>query len=60
MAIESILQGAVWQRCRVHFVRDALALLPKHARQMVAATIRTVFVQPDATSARTTWRAVSD
>src|SRR5690348_11946624 len=48
MAIESILQGAVWQRCRVHFVRDALALVPKHAQQMVAATIRTVFVQPDA------------
>ncbi len=60
MAIESILQGAVWQRCRVHFVRDALALVPKHAQQMVAATIRTVFVQPDAASARTTWRAVGD
>jgi transposase-like protein len=60
MAIESILQGAVWQRCRVHFVRDALALVPKHAQQMVAATIRTVFVQPDAASARTTWRAVGE
>jgi putative transposase len=60
MAIESILQGAVWQRCRVHFVRDALALVPNHAQQMVAATIRTVFVQPDAASARTTWRMVGD
>src|SRR5438067_11959522 len=40
MAIESILQGAVWQRCRVHFVRDALAPVPKQARQMLAATIR--------------------
>ena len=60
MAIESILQGAVWQRCRVHFVRDGLALVPKHAQQMVAATIRTVFVQPDAASARTTWRAVAE
>ena len=60
MAIESILQGAVWQRCRVHFVRDALALVPKNAQQMVAATIRTVFVQPDASSARTTWRTVGE
>src|SRR5215470_2874473 len=60
MAIASILQRAVWQRCRVHFVRDALALVPKHAQQMVAATIRTVFVQPDAASARTTWRMVGD
>jgi putative transposase len=60
MAIASILQGAVWQRCRVHFVRDALALVPKNAQQMVAATIRTVFVQPDAASARTTWRTVGE
>ncbi len=60
MAIESILQGAVWQRCRVHFVRDALALVPKHAQQMVAASIRTVFVQPDAASARSTWHAVGE
>jgi len=60
MAIAAILQGAVWQRCRVHFVRDALALVPKNAQQMVAATIRTVFVQPDAASARNTWRTVAD
>ena len=37
-----------------------MALVPKHAQQMVAATIRTVFVQPDAASARATWRTVSD
>jgi hypothetical protein len=36
----------------VHFVRNALALVPKSAAQMVAATIRTVFVQPDAATAR--------
>jgi transposase-like protein len=59
-AIASVLQGAAWQRCRVHFVRDALALVPKSAQQMVAATIRTVFAQPDATSARATWRRVAD
>ncbi len=59
-AIASILQGAVWQRCRVHLVRDALALVPKNAQQMVAATIRTVFVQPDAASARTSWRTVGE
>jgi transposase-like protein len=37
-----------------------LALVPKHAQQMVAATIRTVFVQPDATSAHATWRTVGE
>jgi putative transposase len=59
-AIGAVLQGAGWQRCRVHFVRNALAHVPKSAAQMVAATIRTVFVQPDATSARDQWRRVAD
>ena len=59
-AIAAVLQGAAWQRCRVHFVRNALALVPKAAAQMVAATIRTVFAQPDAATARETWRRVAD
>jgi putative transposase len=59
-AISTVLQGASWQRCRVHFIRNALALVPKSAQQMVAATIRTVFFQPDAASARETWRKVAD
>jgi transposase-like protein len=59
-AIAAVLQGAAWQRCRVHFVRDGLALVPKSAQQMVAATIRTVFAQPDSSSARATWRRVAD
>jgi putative transposase len=44
----------------VHFMRNALALVPKGTQQMVAATIRTVFFQPDAESARATWRKVAD
>jgi transposase-like protein len=59
-AIAAVLTGAGWQRCRVHFVRNALALVPKTASQMVAATIRTVFVQPDAASAHEAWRRVAD
>jgi putative transposase len=59
-AIAAVLQGASWQRCRVHFVRNALALVPRGAQQMVAATIRTVFVQPDAATARETWRKVAE
>jgi putative transposase len=59
-AVAAVLQGASWQRCRVHFVRNALALVPKSAAQMAAATIRTVFVQPDAAAARETWRRVAD
>jgi putative transposase len=59
-AVTTILHGASWQRCRVHFVRNALALVPKGTQQLVAATIRTVFAQPDAHSAREQWRRVAD
>jgi putative transposase len=59
-AVEAVLVGASWQRCRVHFMRNALSLVPKAAQQMVGATIRTVFAQPDAHSAREQWRRVSD
>lgn len=59
-AIAAVLHGASWQRCRVHFVRNALALIPKSAATLVAASIRTVFAQPDATSTREQWRRVAD
>jgi putative transposase len=59
-AIAAVLHGASWQRCRVHFVRNALATVPKSAQQMVAATIRTVFVQPDAKSAAEQWERVTE
>ncbi len=59
-AIDAVLAGASWQRCRVHFVRNALALVPKSAAQLVAATIRTVFAQPDADSTRAQWQRVRD
>lgn len=59
-AIAATLAGACWQRCRVHFMRNALSHVPKSAAMMVAATIRTVFAQPDAASAREQWRRVTD
>ena len=46
-AIGSVLLGAAWQRCRVHFMRNVLAAVPKGSTEMVAAAIRTVFAQPD-------------
>ena len=41
-------------------MRNALCLVPKGTQQMVAATVRTVFVQPDAATARGQWRRVAD
>ena len=58
-AVAEVLVGATWQRCRVHFVRNALATVPKVAQQMVAATLRTVFAQPDLASAKETVERVA-
>jgi len=43
-AIGTCFQGTAWQRCRVHFMRNVLAKVPKVAAPMVAAIIRTIFV----------------
>jgi len=51
-AVSTVLQGAAWQRCRVHFMRNALAKVTKGHAELVAATIRTIFAQPTATLAR--------
>jgi putative transposase len=51
-AIEAVLLGAAWQRCRVHFLRNVLARVPKGHAEMVAAAIRTIFAQPDAAHVR--------
>jgi putative transposase len=59
-AIEAVLQGASWQRCRVHFMRNALSLVPKATQQMVGATVRTVFAQPLSESAHQQWRRIAD
>jgi putative transposase len=46
-AIGAVFVGAGWQRCRVHFMRNVLARVPKASAEMVAAAIRTIFAQPD-------------
>jgi putative transposase len=51
-AIDSVLFGSTWQRCRVHFMRNALAKAPKGSQEMVAAAIRTIFSQPTAPTIR--------
>jgi putative transposase len=58
-AVGKVLK-ATWQRCRVHFMRNALAYAPKAQRRMVSAAIATVFAQESAKDAHAQWRVVSD
>jgi transposase-like protein len=59
-ALRRSFQGAAHQRCRVHFARNLLALVPKSHQDMVAAVFRTIFAQPDPAAVDATWDRVRD
>ncbi len=48
-AIRAVMLGVAWQRCRVHFMRNLLARIPKGSAEMVLAAVRTIFARPDPT-----------
>ena len=52
--------GASWQRCRVHWMRNALSYVPKGQQSMVSAALRQAFIQPDRPTASQTLRHVAD
>ena len=52
--------GAAAQRCRVHFMRNAMAHAGKTQRRIVSAWIGTAFAEPDAPGAKAQWRQVAD
>jgi transposase-like protein len=51
-ALRTILAGAAWQRCPVHFMRNVLAHVPRADKSVVAAAVRTIFAQPTQEAAR--------
>ena len=52
---------ATWQRCRVHFMRNALAHAGRSGKRVVvSAFIATAFAQDDAKQAKAQWRRVAD
>ena len=59
-SITKIMIGASWQRCRVHYIRNLLAVVPKGSQDMVAAAFRSIFalLDPDEVSKR--WDEVVD
>jgi putative transposase len=58
-AVSKVL-SATWQRCRVHFMRNALAHAGRSGRRVVSAFIATAFAQDDADAAKAQWRRVAD
>jgi putative transposase len=48
------------QRCRVHWMRSALAHVPAKQRPAVVAMLKTIFAQETAADARAQWNSVAD
>jgi len=59
-AIATVLTGAGWQRCRVHFMRNVASAVPKKHQPAVIAAVRTALNQPDQREASRQWREVAD
>jgi putative transposase len=51
-SIARVFTGASWQRCKVHLMRNLLGTVASASKDMVAATVRTIFAQPDAATTR--------
>lgn len=58
-AVSKVL-SAIWQRGRVHFMRNALAHAGKNGRRVVSAFMATAFAQNTPEAARKQWRQVAD
>jgi putative transposase len=56
--VRKVMQGSSWQRCRVH-LRRILVHVPRGQAEMLAAFVRTIFVQPDPAAARSQLREVA-
>jgi len=52
--------SATHQRCRVHWLRNALAHVPAKQRPAAVAMLRTIFAQDSAEAAHAQWRQVAD
>jgi putative transposase len=51
-SIARVFVDASWQRCKVHLMRNLLGAVASASKDMVAATVRTIFAQPDAATTR--------
>jgi transposase-like protein len=51
-ALRKVFNGVTWQRCRVHFMRNVLARVPRAAQGLVSLALRQVFMQPSYKEAR--------
>ncbi len=52
MALKQQFQGAQWQRCQTHFMRNVLGVCPRHLRKELADQLKLIFTAADIAMAR--------
>jgi len=58
-AVRRVLNGVSWQRCRVHFMRNAAVKLPKAAQEALLDRLKQAFQAPDKEEAMKRFKALS-
>jgi putative transposase len=59
-SIGKIMLGASWRRCRVHYIRNLLAVVPKGSQDLVASAFRSIFALTDPAEVNKRWEEVVD
>jgi len=59
-AVRQHFQGATWQRCQTHFLRNILDKTPKSLQKKIHTRIRAIFEALDAKTARMLLNQVLD
>ncbi len=59
-SIRKCFQGASWQRCRVHFIRNLLSNVPKGQSDFVAAAFRSIFTLTTTAEVKARWDEIAD
>jgi len=59
-AVETQLQGAMWQRCQTHFTRNILDATPKQLQSELHSQLRVIWEAPDMETARQMLQRVVD
>jgi transposase-like protein len=56
-AVARHFQGATWQRCQFHFLRNVLPLATRAQRKVLHSDLRSIFDSPDT---ETAWRRINE
>jgi transposase-like protein len=58
--VRRVLNGVSWQRCRVHFMRNAAGKLTKAAQPALLALLKLAFQEPTQEKAKAAFKALAD